>query len=199
MASPEQDQAIILNVQPRNGPTKAPSDDPKPTNPSLLGLQTIKETEIEQTETEMEPANDDEDEPSTANGAANRGLTLGSLGAHLFSYFDNTTVHGFKYILIGDTVAERAGWVTAVVLAFAGAFVLIDTYVDEVVNNPITMTLSKIPVSEVPFPAVTVDSGQVVDHFGYVRRALGRVPVDERDEGTEKGLNTLNMTRELPV
>ena len=186
MASPEQDQAIILNVQPRNGPNKAPSDDPKPTNPSLLGLQTTKETETNQTEAETEPAVHEE-APSTANGAANRGLTLGSLGAHLFSYFDNTTVHGFKYILIGDTVAERAGWVAAVVLAFTGAFVLIDTYVDEVVNNPITMTLSKIPVSDVPYPAVTVDSGQVVDHFGYVRRALARVAVDESDEGTKRG------------
>lgn len=122
-------------------------------------------------------------EETTAQVTVPQGITLAILREYLNSYFDNTTVHGFKYILIGDTLAERVGWVATVILAFTGAFVLIDSYVSEVRTNPITMTLSKIPVSEVPFPAVTVDSGQVLDHFGYLRRALGRIPVDESDPG----------------
>ena len=121
---------------------------------------------------------------------------LNSLRDHLNSYFDNTTVHGFKYILTGDSTLERLAWVATVVLAFTGAFILIDSYVREVVNNPITMSLSKIPVSEVAFPAVTVDSGQVVDHFGYVRKAMARKHVDESDKGN---VNRFEKSNVLPA
>ena len=119
-----------------------------------------------------------QDEPTVSG---NQNTFLAVLSSHLISYFDSTTVHGFKYILTGESGVERVTWAGAVILAFTGAFVLINTYVSEVVTDPITMTLSKIPVGEVTFPAVTVDAGTAVDHLGYVRKALGRVAVDERD------------------
>ena len=53
----------------------------------------------------------------------------------------------------------------------------------EVVGDPIAIHLSTIPVKEIPFPAVTIDSGQQWNVMGFPRKALYRVQPDEDSPG----------------
>ena len=108
---------------------------------------------------------------------------LDTIKTYLEGYFDNTTVHGFKYILIGESWFERIAWIFCVIFGFTCAFILIGIYIDEAVSNPIAISLSTIPVKDIPFPAVTIDAGQQWDIMGYPRKALDRVHPDENNPG----------------
>ena len=102
---------------------------------------------------------------------------------YIKNYLEHTTVHGFKYVVTAVSPVERIAWMGFVVLAFIAAFMMIGIYAFEAITNPITISLSTIPVSQVPFPAVSVDSGKSWDHMGYPRKALGRTLPDESSEG----------------
>ena len=90
----------------------------------------------------------------------------------LKNYFKETTVHGIKYIVTGDNILDRLFWVCAVIVAFFITFEINRAYILEASKNPLTISLSAIPVSDVPFPAVTVSTGKVWNPMGYVRKAL---------------------------
>ena len=96
-------------------------------------------------------------------------------------YLDHTTIHGFKYILSGETFLI---WVLSILAAFASTLFLSYSYISDAIHDPITTLLSTVDVREVPFPAVTVDAGKVVNPMGYPRKALARTSVKETDEGT---------------
>ena len=46
-----------------------------------------------------------------------------------------------------------------------------------------------------PFPAVTVDAGKVVNPMGYPRKALARTSVDETDDDPPKRFAHVNVER----
>ena len=106
------------------------------------------------------------------------------------SYLEQTTVHGFKYVVTAVSPVERIAWMCFVALAFFAAFVMIGIYAYEAITNPITISLSTIPVAQVPFPAVSVDSGKSWDPMGYPRKDLARTLPDKSKEGM-KGTNAL--------
>ena len=113
------------------------------------------------------------------------------------NYLEQTTVHGFKYVVTAASPVERIAWMGFVAIAFSAAFMMIGIYSFEAISNPITISLSTIPVAQVPFPAVSVDSGKSWDHMGYPRKALARTLPDESREGeTERGLSNVFL---LPI
>lgn len=73
-------------------------------------------------------------------------------------YAENTTAHGFSYILSSVTVGERILWSIVVILALAFTTIQMTTLYMEWQNDPVITTLDTValPIEEVDFPAVTI-------------------------------------------
>ncbi len=61
--------------------------------------------------------------------------------SHIKGYLQETTVHGFRYVVEGRTVAERAAWVVAILIAFAYASVLVHSAIKEAEENPVVTSV----------------------------------------------------------
>jgi hypothetical protein len=72
-----------------------------------------------------------------------------SLPRHLIGYFQETTVHGFRYVVVGTTFAERVSWVAAILLAFAFSAYLALTAMQEAQENPIVTSIGVKQLKEV--------------------------------------------------
>ena len=142
---------------------------------------TIAESEEDQEKDEMREGQEDNQEEAQTDHAT----FVSTLKSYCEKYFDNTTVHGFSYVLTGENRLERIAWVFLVIFAFMGAFTLIAIYIDEAVADPIAIQLSTIPVKEIPFPAVTIDSGQQWNVMGFPRKALYTEQPDEDSPGRD--------------
>ena len=102
---------------------------------------------------------------------------------HVFNYFQETTVHGFRYVVEGVNIYERGLWMIFITCAITYAGTLINVSLDENKVNPITTTIASKPTNEVPFPAVTVGSGQIIDPFGYIRRSQHQITYEAFPDG----------------
>ena len=73
-------------------------------------------------------------------------------------YAENTTAHGFSYILSSITVGERILWSIVVILALAFTTIQMTTLYMEWQNDPVITTLDTValPIEKVDFPAVTI-------------------------------------------
>ena len=96
----------------------------------------------------------------------------------LSQYFEETTVHGIKYIVKGDRIHDRLFWLLVVLATFFATFEINRAYLVTASKNPLAISLSTVPVSNVPFPAVTVSAGKVWNPMGYVRKALSGFQID---------------------
>ena len=74
------------------------------------------------------------------------------------SYLSETTVHGFRYIVVGRNIIERVVWVIFLSIAFWFTFDGIrrsnhywDTHLVETTKDEVGL-----PVHELPFPAITI-------------------------------------------
>ena len=144
------------------------------------------ETNEDPTEASLEDEGAESNEPNEENSSTTRSkdpYLRTIISQFISSYFEQTTVHGFKYVVTGASKGERFAWMVFVAFAFLAAFLMIGTYTYEAISNPITISLSTIPVTKVPFPAVTVDSGKAWNPMGYPRKALARSLPDENRKG----------------
>ena len=74
------------------------------------------------------------------------------------SYLSETTVHGFRYIVVGRNIIERVVWVIFLSIAFLFTYDGIrraNLYWD---THPVETTKDEVglPVHELPFPAITI-------------------------------------------
>ena len=76
-----------------------------------------------------------------------------------------------------------------VAITYAG--ILINISLDENQVNPITTTIESKPTNEVPFPAVTIGSGQIMNPFGYLRRSQNQINASHFPEGNFDSLNKI--------
>lgn len=80
---------------------------------------------------------------------------------HFKKYCDETTLHGFRYLTEGTVQPfQRTFWSIWLTLSFSGALALIYQLVADIRKTPIITVMSKdmVPISEIPFPAVTICS-----------------------------------------
>lgn len=70
----------------------------------------------------------------------------------------------------GRNSFEKLFWVTAILLGFSFNVYMIMQSVRENYDNPILTTVDTKSVKEVPFPAITVDSGVITNPWGYIEK-----------------------------
>ena len=64
-----------------------------------------------------------------------------TMSTHVKGYLQETTVHGFRYVVEGRTVPERLAWVVAILLAFAYASILVHSAMREAEDNPVSTAI----------------------------------------------------------
>ena len=76
-------------------------------------------------------------------------------------YFSKTSAHGFQFLTRDNLWIESIFWI--ICLAVSGYFVtnLIQETLDDAYNHPVLTTIETVPISNNPFPAVTIDSGKL--------------------------------------
>ena len=85
----------------------------------------------------------------------------------------------YHYYLIGYIASSngifRLAWIALVAISiYYQTSLIIDAQYDFAVNPLKTITLNK-DVREVPFPAITVDSGTVINPFGFIIDELNKI------------------------
>ena len=73
----------------------------------------------------------------------------------LTSFLENSSIHGLGFIAQTRAFA-RVFWVLVVIMGFTLASHLIMTNFDNWAENPVITNMETLPISEVPFPRVTV-------------------------------------------
>ena len=97
------------------------------------------------------------------------------LQGHVSRYFRETTVHGFRYVVDGRNACERLFWISFILAGYAFAALFMAQAWQDFQNHPILTTTNTISVENVPFPAVTVDAGDILNPWGFTERVLGLV------------------------
>ena len=120
------------------------------------------------------------------------------LGKSFAEYFESTTIHGFSYLRASKTLFEKLAWILIIGTCFTLAGLLIWQSVEEAHENPVLTTIETISVKKVPFPAVTVDSGDP-DPLGYAEKIFNQLAFDfaYRDPVLNKGLPNGQKLRQV--
>lgn len=90
-------------------------------------------------------------------------------------YLKETTVHGFRYVADGTNVFERVFWVVWITFGFCGSYYMVSQSIKEGRDNPILTTIDTASVTTVPFPAVTVDGGSLMNPWGHITKLYNQV------------------------
>ena len=91
------------------------------------------------------------------------------------NYFENTSVHGFRYVLLSKTFLRKLLWAAAIVLAFTLCGLLISTSIREARDNPILSNTEEIPVEALPFPAFSLLAPKELTESGFERVAMDMI------------------------
>ncbi|XP_071052550.1 pickpocket protein 28-like [Onthophagus taurus] len=142
---------------------------------------------------------------------------------NLDNYFDKSTLHGLRYV--GDntlTLGERIFWLLSFLTAIAFAAYFINIIYAKFNNSPVIISFSPtvVSVSEIPFPAITICSVNVVkkkegerilksgtdterillDDYCHTNYTAGKTSEDIDDVGDWETLKSfiLNVTQSCP-
>ena len=76
----------------------------------------------------------------------------------LVAFLQETTVHGFRYIIDGRNIVERLMWILFIAVGFTGCGWIVYNAFEGWDSNPVETTIGSVglPVQELPFPAITV-------------------------------------------
>ena len=98
------------------------------------------------------------------------------------SYFTDTTVHGFRYVVEGQNLGEQIFWAVTIVFGFFYAGWIIATSFSSWEETPLQTTVDTVslPVQELPFPAITIcdaESTQMPrqNRWMFVEQLLNRI------------------------
>ena len=74
------------------------------------------------------------------------------------SYFRETTVHGFRYVVEGENICEKMFWVTVIIVGFILSGYIIVVSFREWGETPLQTTVDKVsmPIENLAQPAITV-------------------------------------------
>ena len=96
-------------------------------------------------------------------------------------YLESTSIHGFGYLSTGRNFVEKALWLIIIICTcFTLAVLLICQSIEEASLNPVMTNVETVEVREIPFPAITIDSGDT-DPMGYAENIFNFLDLIERD------------------
>ena len=76
----------------------------------------------------------------------------------IYSYFSETTVHGFRYVVEGRNIVEKMFWIIVIAIGFIiSSFIVFKSFSDWE-KTPLQTTIDKVslPIEDLNFPAITV-------------------------------------------
>ena len=81
-----------------------------------------------------------------------------ALKDEVITFFAESTIPGFKYIVKGKDLLERGTWAVFIVAAFSIAIYSINASFEDWDKHPVETTIDEVglPVHNLPFPAITV-------------------------------------------
>ncbi len=97
-----------------------------------------------------------------------------------------STVHGFQYLapfnktdeqvtISNGSLYQRFFWLCTITVAFGfSGYILYHSY-KEANDSPIITTVDSVPIQKVPFPAVTINAGRVLNPWGFVEKVFSLV------------------------
>ena len=123
------------------------------------------------------------------------------------NYFDTTTIHGFAILLKSKNVIESITWCLIIIMSISSDGFLIHQGLIEAEQDPIATTVDLIPLSSLPYPALTIDSDPAYNPWGFTQKMFNMLafygPGDEGIEIKSKSLKsefsevTEEMVKEL--
>ena len=90
-------------------------------------------------------------------------------------YFENTTVHGFRYILFSKAYACKLFWIFSILATVSLCFFLIGKSLQEASENPIMTNTEEILVENLPMPTISISAPKELDADEYFRSLLNFV------------------------
>ena len=113
-------------------------------------------------------------------------------------YLESTTIHGFRYLSVSQNRIEKLAWTFIIGTCFTLASLLIWQSIQESYENPVMTTIETISVKKVPFPAITVDSGDP-DPLGYAEKIFNGLAFDFEyyNQSLNKGIPSGQELREV--
>lgn len=116
---------------------------------------------------------------SSSSSAANRKTSFQrTVKSNFCTYLRETTVHGVRYVAEGKNFFERLFWIGFITAGFISSGYMLTQSMNESYYNPILTTIDTTSVKNVPFPAVTVDAGRILNPWGYVEKIGDLVQMD---------------------
>ena len=82
-----------------------------------------------------------------------------SITKSVTEYLESISIHGFGYLSTGRNILEKLLWLIIICTCFTLAALLIRQSIEEASLNPVMTNVETVQVREVPFPAITIDSG----------------------------------------
>ena len=81
-----------------------------------------------------------------------------SLSSNVKEYFNETTVHGFQYVVTGRNRCEKIFWIVLIVTGFILSGTITYNSISSWRETPLQTTIEKVskPIQHFPFPAVTI-------------------------------------------
>ena len=107
---------------------------------------------------------------------------LKDVATNLNSYLQETTIHGFRYLSDYKNTFEFLFWILSIAAGFYVTAYMVLQSVNENYENPILTTVDTTSVKHVPFPAITVDAGGILDPWGYTVKSMNLLAFECYDD-----------------
>ena len=103
------------------------------------------------------------------------GKVANGIRAAVRDYFENTSIHGFRYVSESRGWLYRFFWVINLVLAFCILYYFTNQILQEAEENPTIATIDEVPIDLVPSPAISIMVPNAKDGKGYKTRFLNSI------------------------
>ena len=92
---------------------------------------------------------------------------------NLSKYFNASSIHGMHYLGNDTHWFEKLVWMAAIIASLTFSGLIIHQFFEEVMEDPITVSLKNIRIEAVPFPAVTIDAKSTgINPLGFAQKFL---------------------------
>ena len=106
----------------------------------------------------------------------------------LYAYFNETTVHGFHYIVNGRNWIERLLWASLILCGFFVSSIIIHQSLLDWSRTPLQTTIEKVslPIEGLNYPAITVCNPEELqmprrNRWMYLEKLWNLIDVDKGD------------------
>ena len=111
---------------------------------------------------------------------------LSEIKRAIYSYFSETTVHGFRYVAEGGNIYEKLSWVILIIIGFILSGCIIFQSFKDWTDTPLQTTIDKVsmPIEDLYQPAITVCNPTELkmpmrNRWMYIERILNWIDGDQ--------------------